>query len=158
MLRWRAALRTAPAVPDVQDQLDWAELCLAVGERDAARLLFATAFICQGYSARLRAAQDRTAERTGLWEPGEEEEPARRTSSWTTDIAIAELERLARTLPAGAAPRLAGVKPPAEYGRPDSVAGLVIVGTPAPPPADIADLAHRLHAFLRAPAPDRRRG
>src|SRR4051794_29757686 len=59
----RAHITFMDRVPSVQDQIDWADLCLAERERDLAKMLYQVAFVRQGLSAQL---QTRQASRTVL--------------------------------------------------------------------------------------------
>ena len=63
----RALVRAGRDDAVLQDQIDCAEMALAVGLRDVAATLYGLVFLQMGFAPRARARQQAIAARTGLW-------------------------------------------------------------------------------------------
>ena len=113
MLLLRAAIPPGPRVPSIDSHLAWAGLCAAAGLVEPARMLYAIGFIRQGFSVQHRAARTLVARDFG-WDELAGADTAERRAGGPVDIAIAEIEELARHLGVRiAAPGLAGARGPA---------------------------------------------
>ena len=123
-ISWRETLARTGAEPDAVALLATAEMCEAAGLADAARTLFATAAILQGFSRQAIAGRAALAERLGMSETPPATVPS---GTDTVEIAIGDLKAFAEAC---------GGKAPA---------------TAAPEP-DADDLPGALHAWLSAPA------
>ena len=92
----RSRLAGGKAFNSTNDLTDWAELCLASGQKDAARALFQVAALIEGFSPQLLRQHRALGNRTGLWavptQCGEYK------SSGTASIAIEEIKRLSRNI------------------------------------------------------------
>ena len=98
----RALLRAARSGALLQDQIDCAELALAGGQRDIARMLFGLVFLQIGFSPEGLALQGEVEARSGLWAGPVRSEanlPDPPASRFSVEIAIAELRRLMRAVP-----------------------------------------------------------
>ncbi len=98
VLQMRPALLASAHGPSVQDQLDLAEVCLSANLPSAARLLFEAAFVHQGFSRQMLAAQSRIAARTGLWPGTSVAADCGPAHAGTVGIAIADMRALARAV------------------------------------------------------------
>ncbi len=78
----------------VQDQIDCAELALALGETEVARLLFDLAFLRRGFSHSALGSWDAIAARTGLWTRDTPPPTARPTGDFALGVALEELRVL----------------------------------------------------------------
>lgn len=135
----------------VQDQIDCAELALAAGAPDSARLLYDVLFLRTGFSPARQNWQRAIAARTGLWRDDEPFDPAAEEvrSGSSIDIAIAELTRLIERI----ADLPALPVSPIDFIRPYATSADAPVAPPPLPPflPALADGCRRLCRLLRAP-------
>ncbi len=143
LLQARLLLNGSGRVPGMQDQIDWAELCLLQGLRDPGRLLFETAFIRQGFSPQCLAEQNRVARRTGLWPQAQAINAPSYTG--TVDGAVAELHALARTTSRRIARSIVG-RPPRDQTEPSPHASSM--SQAASLDAGVGDLGQAVHALF----------
>jgi hypothetical protein len=137
-------------VPSVQDQIGWADLCLAEQERSLAKMLYQVAFVREGLSAQLQAKQASRAARAGL--PQASGLPIRAVkSAGTIEIAVSDLRKIADTLSAQFAQGLTPATEPSPNTLPH-VATLAHRAATVDPLSDIAAMIEQLYEFLYRPS------
>ena len=149
ILTKRARIPRRDRVPCVQDQIDWAGLCLAKQERGLAKMLYQVAFVRQGFSAQLQAEQAIHAALAGLVQaPGP---PIRAVKgAGTIEIAVSDLRKLAHTLSGQIAQRLKTPTEPSPNTLPHA-ATLAHRAATADLPSDLAAMIEQLYQFLHRP-------
>ena len=94
-----AVVACCQSAASVQDQIDCAELALALGEPQVAKLLFDLALLRRGFSSSALESWDAVAERTGLW-PRDTSPPTERpTDDFALGVALVELRVLIAAYP-----------------------------------------------------------
>jgi hypothetical protein len=97
----RAVLRAAQPTSVLQDDIDCADLAVASGRLDIARMLYGLVFLRVGFSSAGRAWQKRAAMRTGLWADASAwaAPTTPDTGGFSVDLAIDELAALMKLEP-----------------------------------------------------------
>jgi hypothetical protein len=146
ILAKRARVASMDRIASVQDQIEWANLCLAKRERGLAKMLYQIAFVREGLSAQLQAKQAGYAKLAGL--PQAFGFPIRGVKdAGTIEIAVSDIRKLAHALSAQFAQGLMAPTEPTPNTLPHAATPAHRVATPDPP-SDVAAMIERLYQFL----------